>query len=390
MPRSKPDIKSVRRVCFVSGTRAEFGLMRSTLEAIARHPKLRLGLIATGMHLSRSRGRSLDQIRRQGWRIDRVVRWFGGDQTPTIAARATGKAIAALAEAFDAMRTEIVLVVGDRVEAFAAAAAGHIGGRIVAHVHGGDRALGQVDDSLRHAITKLAHVHFPATAQSARRILRLGEDPWRVFQVGSPGIDSITRHAIGRRELDRRIPALVRRDFTLLVLHPADADPRLEHARAQLVLGAVRDASALHPIVIIYPNNDPGSAGIARCWQSQRDDPGVIALRDADRPLFLALMREAAVLVGNSSSGIIEAASFGTPVLDIGPRQFGREHSRNLVHCDYDRSEIRDALARIWRRPNQPRVCDNVYGGGAVGERIARTLARIALDTRTRRKLIAV
>ena len=169
-PKSK--IRNPKSVCFVTGTRAEFGLMRSTLLAIRAHPRLRLQIVATGMHLDRSRGYSLDSIRTEGWTVDRVVPWKpAGSRTPTGTAKNTGVAVAALAGAFEELQSDVVLFVGDRVEAFAAAAAGHLGGRAVAHVHGGDRAAGQADDSLRHAITKLAHVHFPATAGSERRVL---------------------------------------------------------------------------------------------------------------------------------------------------------------------------------------------------------------------------
>src|SRR5690348_11913590 len=164
-----------RRVCFVTGTRAEFGLMRTTLHAIQSHPSLELQLLATGMHLDRAHGRSIDAIRKEGWRVGATVSW-PRSSTPAANAVSTGSAMAGIAQALERLQSDVVLVVGDRVEAFAAAAAGHVSGRVVAHVHGGDRALGQVDDSLRHAITKLAHVHFPATTRSANRLIKLGED----------------------------------------------------------------------------------------------------------------------------------------------------------------------------------------------------------------------
>ena len=173
-----------RRVCFVTGTRAEFGLMRSTLDAIRRHARLRLQLVCTGMHLDPAHGRTVETIRADGWPVDAEVPWGNehsplgsANGSPTHNARSTGTAMAALAEAYEALGSDVVVVVGDRVEAFAAAAAAHVAHVPVAHVHGGDRALGQVDDSLRHAISKLAHVHFPATRQSAQRLKRLGEDP---------------------------------------------------------------------------------------------------------------------------------------------------------------------------------------------------------------------
>src|SRR6185437_8191849 len=213
-----------RRICFVSGTRAEFGLMRSVLEAIRAHPKLDLQLIATGMHLDRSRGRSIDQIREEGFRIDAIVPWADKDLSARATAVATGKSIAHLADEFESLKSDIVLVVGDRVEPFAAASAAHISSRIVAHLHGGDRALGIVDDSLRHAITKLAHIHFPATRTSADRIAQLGEDPWRIFRAGSPGLDGIKQLASSPSEIAHEMPRLGDQAFAILIVHPQSSE----------------------------------------------------------------------------------------------------------------------------------------------------------------------
>src|SRR5688572_7414101 len=228
-----------RNVCFVTGTRAEFGLMRRTLRAIRSHPKLRLQLIVTGMHLHVAHGRSVDVIRREGWEIDAVVPWKVPDDAPSAVAKQTGAAMSRIASALDSLKSDIVLVVGDRVEAFAAAAAAHVSQRVVAHVHGGDRAAGQVDDSLRHAITKLAHVHFPATRASAARLLRLGENRWRVHRVGSPGVDGIVDDAAPREIVRERFPRLTPRRFALIVLHPVTASSDAEERRADELLSGV-------------------------------------------------------------------------------------------------------------------------------------------------------
>ncbi len=301
--------------------------MRSTLLALSKHPSVDLQIIATGMHLSERHGKTIRSIRADGWKVNASVPWPTSGESDV--ARHTGRAMAGIAGALDRLKTDIVLVVGDRVEPFAAAAAGHLAGRIVAHVHGGDRALGQVDDALRHAITKLAHLHFPATQQSKKRILKLGEDPWRVHQFGSPGIDGIAMQA-GTPEIAGR--------FALLLLHPTDQDPGLEQQRAALIWKCVREVK-FDRVVIVYPNNDPGHEGIVRCWESVGGDATIF--RDIPRARFLGVMRDAAVLIGNSSSGIIEAASFGTPVIDIGPRQLGRESSRNVTHVPFDKTLIR-------------------------------------------------
>ena len=372
--------------------------MRSTLEAIRANPKLELQLVVTGMHLDPSRGASIGQIRAEGWKIDRVVTWPAPTSQAENAVQ-TGAAMARIAQAISDLKSEIVLVVGDRVEAFAAAAAGHLAGCVVAHVHGGDRALGQVDDALRHAITKLAHVHFPATKQSAARIAKLGEDKWRIHLVGSPGLDELdglnvawaSRPCISRCSGGRMGGTPMPREErnALVVLHPVDADARAEYARARNVLRAVASIP-FERITIVYPNTDPGSAGIVRCWREHARGDRFKVFPDLPRAAFLGRMRGAAVMVGNSSSGIIEAASFGTPVVDVGPRQLGRERSQNVTNVPYSEAAIRRALKRNWNYGHPKRFRGrNVYGSGGAGLRIARALAGLKIDDRTRRKLIA-
>lgn len=378
-----------RNVCFVTGTRAEFGLMQGVLAAIDNHPKLTLQLLATGMHLDPAHGDGLRAIRQSGSKIDRVIPWpsnSGRDRVTT--AKNTGAAVTAMAGAFAEIKTDIVLVVGDRVEAFAAASAGHLSGLPVAHVHGGDRAAGQMDDSLRHAISKLAHIHFPATRQSAERLRKMGEDDWRIHRAGSPGLDQIRARAATVQAVRAAFGPVRRHKFALLVLHPIDADAELELRRARLALSAVASIP-YDRIVIVYPNNDPGTGGIIRAWEGVKDDR-VILRRDVPRRIFLALMRDAAVLVGNSSSGIIEAASFGTPVVDIGPRQAGRERGANVINVPYQSARIKAALSRLWNEGKPRRFTSgNIYGGGGAARIIASTLSRVRIDDRLLRKVIA-
>lgn len=374
---------SRRRICFVTGTRAEFGLMQTTLLAIAAHPKLHLQIVVTGMHLDRRHGESAKQIEDK-WKIDATVPWSKSD-APTDRAAATGAAITDLARTFAKLKPDVVLIVGDRVEALSAAVAGHLSDIPVAHIHGGDRALGQADDSLRHAITKLSHFHFPATKYSAQRILKMGEDAWRIRTVGAPGIDGIKGSAAKAQAVD--YPNLHAGKFALLVLHPTDPDATIEYRNAKRILAET--LRAMPQIVIVHPNNDPGAAGIARCWDEVNDDRAIIA-RDLPRDVFLGLLRDAAFLIGNSSSGIIEAASFGTPVVDIGPRQAGREHGDNVVHCSHAPADIRRAIKSIHRAGRPKRFpAKNVYGGDRTGEKIAHALASLQINSRLLRKLIA-
>jgi GDP/UDP-N,N'-diacetylbacillosamine 2-epimerase (hydrolysing) len=362
--------------------------MEGTLRAIQGRRELELQLVVTGMHLDRRHGRTVDEIRRDGWRVDAVVPWRPAGDDLTKLAEQTGAAGARLARAFDRLGSDIVLAVGDRVEAFAAASAGHLCGRLVAHVHGGDRALGQVDDALRHAITKLAHVHFAATSESADRILRLGEDRRRVHLVGSPGLDGLREQALSWSAHQPITLAGKRLRYALVVLHPTSADEAAEHRRAAMILAACRrfDFEEIH---VVWPNNDPGARGIVRCW---KEHPHAIAMwhENLMRPAFLGLLRDAAVLVGNSSSGIIEAASFGTPVIDVGDRQKGRLAGENVTNVPFNERALRSALRKVWNDRRPVRFAGkNPYARPGTGRRIARVLATMALDQAVRRKLIA-
>ena len=371
-----------RRICFVTGTRAEFGLMTGVLEAIRAHPGLQLQIVVTGMHLDAAHGRSIDRIRRDGWKVDAVVGWpAGGDR-----AASTGRAMAGLAKAFARLKPDVVLVVGDRVEAFAAAAAAHLAGRIVAHVHGGDRALGQIDDSLRHAITKLSHIHFPATRQSARRLQRLGEDARRIHMMGSPGVAGIVATASTPQRLYRHFAPLRACRFALVLLHPTSAAAATEFARANLLLDCVQQTGFDH-ILVGYPNNDPGSAGIIRAYKRRPPCARLTFVKDLLRPDFLGLLRDAAVLVGNSSSGIIEAGSFGTPVIDVGDRQLGRQRGRNVVNVPFAKPALKKALVRAFEAAGHRRHPHNIYGRPDSAARIAHLLATVPLQ-RLRPKLI--
>ncbi len=292
------------------------------------------------------------------------------------------------AREFIRLKPDVVLIVGDRVEALAAAIASHLCDIVVAHLHGGDRALGQMDDSLRHATSKLAHLHFPATAESADRLAKMGEERWRIHQVGSPGIDGIQDAAAPPLQIRELFPGIKSRQFALLVLHSIEPDESAEFQRASNVLKGISETD-IERIIIIHPNNDPGSRGIVRCWEMVAGSARYIVRRDVPRAVFLGLLRDAAMLVGNSSSGIIEAASFRTPVIDVGPRQLGRERCEDVRNVPYRQSSIATAVRRIFNRGRPLRgTCANLYGGKNTGERIATALSRIEIDRRLLRKII--
>lgn len=372
-----------RKICFVTGTRAEFGLMRRTLLAIRSHPMLSLQLAVTGMHLSAAHGNTVDEIVRDGWAIDARVPWEQGGGAPYEVARATGLAMAELARVYHELKTDVVLVVGDRVEAFAAASAAQVSQLALAHVHGGDLAEGQVDDSLRHAISKLAHVHLCATEGSAARLIRMGEDAARVHVVGAPGVEGIVEDAEDPHP--GPLPAYRERGlvFALVLLHPTSTDEATEHARATELLDAT--LASVDRVVLIDPNNDPGHRGIVRAWDEAASDPRIVRMKGSvDRTRFLGLLRDAAVLVGNSSSGIIEAGAFGTRVVNVGDRQNGRERGTNVLDASHGRSAVECAVRECLAlgRANGAHPYAKPETAGA----IARILAHANLDGNSLRK----
>lgn len=367
----------------MTGARSEYGLLRSLMEAIRTHPRLELQVVATGMHLLPQFGRTVDEIARDGFRIDARIPMQTGSDSPTDQALGLARGIAGMAEFFQRARSDIVLVLGDRIEAMAAALAAVTTGRVLAHVHGGDVAPGDFDDSLRHAITKLAHVHFAATSQSARRIVRMGEDPRRVHVVGAPGLDRL-------RQLTARVPARrARSGAALVVQHPCGRPATVEERITSKLLDAVA-ATGLRRIVIC-PNSDRGHRGIVRAIKRHADqhlDGEVEVHRSLPRDDYLRLLLRVDMLVGNSSSGLIEAPVAGTPVVNVGDRQRGREASGpGVIHVAETRTAILAGVRRALRRRMRP-AGSGTFGDGRAGWRIAAILARLRITRELLRKQI--
>jgi UDP-hydrolysing UDP-N-acetyl-D-glucosamine 2-epimerase len=377
-----------RRIVIVSGTRAEFGLLVPVAKAVMAHPGLELQMVATGVlaldeplaTARRGQGgyRLQKPIGREGVLISYVVPMQDDTVGRAADTAAVGRGIANLGTLFTTLQPDVVLVLGDRVEAFAAAAAGSIGGFRVGHIHGGDRAEGVADEAMRHAITKLAHLHFPATAQSRRRLIRMGESPANIWQHGSPAMDGLTNvHFLAVDDVKTYCKEACD-PYGVVLQHPVGASDRQESQWMRATLSAVR-ACGLFPLVFA-PNRDPGCDGIVSAIHAA----GLQPIVDVPRQDFLSLLAGATVMVGNSSAGLIEASAIrsavwarrGVPVVNVGPRQSGRERPGNVWDSDYGAAAVEAAIRRAmttrrrWRNP---------YGGGDAGPRIAGTLAAVDL-----------
>ncbi len=345
-----------RTIAVVTGSRAESGLLLSTMRAVRAHPRLNLVVVVSGMHLVSGSWRD---IKSAGFTIDaKVSMQVKGKSGRSADVAALGKGITGFGQTFDRIKPDVVLVLGDRIEVLAAASAASVGGYRLAHIHGGDRAEGVADEAIRHAVSKLAHLHLPATAQSKRRLARMGEQPHHIHHVGSPAIDGL-----GLVEPANDAPELI------VMQHPVGESDKQESAWMRATLLATKPYKRL----VLMPNRDPGSDGIRRAIAGLR----VQAIDHLPRQRFLSLLKGAKAIVGNSSAGLIEAAGMRTSCVNVGPRQNGREKPGNVIDCAYGRgpisAAIRKALRLDLRRLHHP------YGNGTAGGQIANLLATIDL-----------
>lgn len=353
-----------RRIAVVTGTRAEYGLLRPIMHGIERHDDLDLRTIVAGAHLLPP-SHTIEEVRGE-FTIDAEVPMQEPDATARVDdARALGRGITSMADLWARVEPDVVLVLGDRIEAFAAASSAAVAGIRVAHVHGGDRAEGVADESMRHAVSKLAHIHFPATGRSTERLIAMGEVPLSVHLVGSPAIDELDD--MGALSDDEY--AVIGSPHIVVLLHPTGEDEEEEWSRATSLL---RLCSAAAPTLALYPNHDPGRAGIVTAIE----ESGAPNETHLERARFIGVLRRCRALVGNSSAGLIECAALGVPAINIGPRQAGREKPRNVIDVpDWDLGEIDIAIEQACHAARaEP---DDRYGDGQCGQKVAAILATL-------------
>ena len=366
-----------RKVLYVTGTRADFGLMTSTLEKIARSPALDLGIVATGMHLDARYGSTIREVEATGIRLAGHVEVEEGEPTGALMAKNIGRMLIGFVDIFAAEKPDLVLVLGDRGEMLAGALAAIHLNVPVAHLHGGERS-GTIDEPIRHAISKLSHYHFVASKESRERLLRMGEEERRIFVVGAPGLDGLAglvRH--DRREICARYGLDPRQRFAMMVFHPVVQEAEASGPAADLVLARLRAAGV--QVLALMPNSDAGSQAV-RDVLTRRHGSGEIALAThLSREQYVSALAVCDVLVGNSSSGIIEAATFGTPVVNIGSRQNLRQRNANVIDAGQNEAEIDAALRSAFAAGRREMV--NVYGDGRAGSRIVRLLETVDLGS---------
>jgi len=374
----------VRTISVVTVGRSDWGLYLPILEAIRSAPDLQLHLIASAAHLVAGHGRTDETIAADGFTIhDRVQMLLASDSPGAIAA-SMGLGTIGFAQVYERVRPDLLLVLGDRFEMHAAALAA-VPLRIpIAHVHGGEVTAGAIDDALRHAITKYSHLHFASTSCHARRIVQLGEEPWRVTVSGAPGLDQLRRlRLLSVEELSAKLGISLDVRPLLVTQHPVTLQSEQAGRQADALLEALSSQS--RPIIITRPNADTRNSDILERLErfaAARSDVRLVS--NLGTLCYFSLMRCAAAMAGNSSSGIIEAASFQLPVVNIGLRQHGRPRSGNVIDCGDSAAEIRAALERAVSVEfgDHCRSVQNIYGDGHAAGRIVQVLRTTALNER--------
>ncbi|MEO5335304.1 MAG: UDP-N-acetylglucosamine 2-epimerase [Magnetospirillum sp. WYHS-4] len=381
-----------RRIAVVTGTRAEYGLLKGLMAAVRDDASLRLQILATGMHLESRFGHTVDEILADGFVPDAEVPLGLDDDSGLTTARAMGRGLLGMAEALDRLRPDVVVVLGDRFEILTAVQAALVQGIPVAHIHGGELTEGVIDDDIRHAVTKMASLHFVAAEVFARRVRQLGEEPERIFVVGAPGVDALAELApLPREVLEADLGLSLTAPLFLATYHPETLGDRPPVQATAEFLGALESFPGAR-VVFTGVNADPGrdavAAAIARFVQ---DHPERAAFRESlGQRRYLSLMRLADAVIGNSSSGIIEAPAAGVPTINVGDRQKGRPHAESVIDCAPDRqaigAAIRQALTPGFRA--RAKAQTPPYGGGGAAGRIKAILKSVPLAGLTRKRFV--
>lgn len=384
-----------RKIGVVTGARAEYGYLRPLMMEITKHPELELLLYVTGLHLVREYGYTAQEISKDGFRITRTVDMgMKADNTDYDLAVSIGQGISGFADALRQDRPEIFVVFGDRIEALATTVAAVSMNLPVAHIGGGEVALGDIDNNIRHAITKFAHLHFTSTKQSQERVLRLGEEGWRVFQVGALSLDMILNTELMSKEELCHKYKILNKSTILVCYHPTTTEWQEAEKQMKLVIEAVSEVAKEEDmeIVVIYPNAYPGGYQIIKVIQEYSGKCENIHVFESIPHLdYISLMSKSSVFVGNSSSGIIEAPSLEVPYVCIGTRQRGRERASNVIEVGYSRDEIRSGIKKALFDEEFLTVvkkCESPYGDGKASGRIVKVLNEVTIDDKLLQKKI--
>ncbi len=372
-----------RKICVITGTRAEFGLLRWLMQEVQNDPVLELQVIATGMHLSPEFGLTYREVEQAGFSIDAKVEMLLSADTATAVTKSMGLGLIGFADAYARLAPDLIVVLGDRFEILAAASAALIAGIPVAHLHGGETTEGAFDEAIRHSITKMSHLHFVAADEYRRRVIQLGEQPERVFLVGGLGIDAIKRITLLEREaLEASLDFKLGSKNLLITFHPVTLEGASSQQQMAELLTALGDLTETN-LVFTMPNADTGGrelAAMVDAFVASHSNARVYASLGQLR--YLSCMQYVDGVVGNSSSGLAEAPSMGVGTINIGDRQKGRLAASSVIDCAPTADSISEALAKLYD-PEFRSMLDqtvNPYGNGGASKKIVKVLSTCPID----------
>lgn len=368
---------SARKICFVTGSRADFGLLVWPMRAIQQTARLKLQLIATGMHLSPEFGYTISHIRDEGFTVDDTVESLLSSDSGVGVAKSVGIGVIGFADAFARLQPDLVVVLGDRFETFAAAQAAMYMRLPMAHLFGGDVTEGAVDESTRHSISKMSHLHFTSNRDSTRRLMQLGENPARIHTIGSSGIDAIKRLKLMDREtVGREVGMPLGPRNMLVTFHPQTIEAGQSVNALDELFAALSILDPQWRLFFTLANADAeGRALNNRIKAFVASRPNAIAVASLGQLRYISLMNQVDVVVGNSSSGVLEAPSLNVPSVDIGDRQKGRERASSVFNTPAERNAIVAAISKAAIHGRQPTV--SPYGDGESSQRFADVIAAV-------------
>ena len=368
-----------RKVLYISGTRADYGFMRGVLQKIHDHPDLELEIAVTGMHLMREFGYTCRIVEKDGFVIHKIPAKYNSSEESAVIF--LGSFLKKMADMIGSIQPDIILVAGDRAEMLGGAITASYCSLPLAHISGGD-VTSTIDEHIRHAITKLAHIHFPYTKLSAERIYKMGEDRSRIYLVGSPGVYQMLNTTLMTIEdTGKRFNLDMSRPFVIMIQHPVTFQADYAASQIRTTLDALMEKKL--QTVIVYPNADNGGSRMIEVIREFEGNPDIRTYRTIPSREFFSLMKYATALVGNSSSGIVEAPSLKLPVINIGTRQEGREQADNVINVGYKKEEILHAIDTVLcdtRFQKKVRGGKNPYDAGDAASKIADVLATVKIN----------
>lgn len=373
-----------RKVLVITGTRAEYGLMRWVLQYLHDDSEIELQIVATGMHLSPEFGLTYKNIIEDGFEINRKVEMLLSSDTSIGLSKSMGLGMISFSEVYDALNPDIILVLGDRFEIFSAIATAMISRIPVAHIHGGEATEGLIDESIRHSITKMSHIHFTATEIYKKRVIQLGEQPEKVFCTGTPGIDNIYNlELLSKIEFEKSINFNIGDKCFLVTFHPVTLEKSSSAFQFDELLEALKDFNE-YKVIFTLPNADTdGRIVIEKIWQYVSSNPNkAVAFTSLGQVRYLSALQHVNMVIGNSSSGLTEVPSFKKPTINIGDRQQGRIKAESVIDCPPIKKEIKKAILKGLTKEFKEIVnnVQNPYGAGGASKQIVQILKEVNLS----------